>query len=44
MTAVVFDRVSIVFGDKPHLALPLMDQGDEQGRHSKPNRSDFGRA
>ena len=27
MTAVVFDRVSIVFGDKPHLALPLMDQG-----------------
>jgi glycine betaine/proline transport system ATP-binding protein len=27
MTAVVFDRVSIVFGDRPDLALPLMDQG-----------------
>ncbi len=27
MTAVVFDRVSIVFGDNPLLALPLMDQG-----------------
>ena len=27
MTAVIFDRVSIVFGDKPELALPLMDQG-----------------
>ncbi len=27
MTAVVFDRVSIVFGDNPQLALPLMDQG-----------------
>ncbi len=27
MTAVIFDKVSIVFGDKPELALPLMDQG-----------------
>jgi len=27
MTAVIFDRVSIVFGDNPDLALPLMDQG-----------------
>jgi len=27
MTAVAFDRVSIVFGDRPDLALPLMDQG-----------------
>ena len=27
MTAVIFDRVSIIFGDKPELALPLMDQG-----------------
>ncbi len=26
-TAVVFDRVSIVFGDNPERALPLMDQG-----------------
>jgi glycine betaine/proline transport system ATP-binding protein len=25
--AVEFDKVSIVFGDKPHAALPLMDQG-----------------
>ncbi len=27
MTAVEFDRVSIVFGDNPERALPLMDQG-----------------
>lgn len=27
MTAVEFDRVSIVFGDSPQRALPLMDQG-----------------
>ena len=27
MTAVVFDRVSIVFGDAPEKALPLMDEG-----------------
>ena len=27
MTAVVFDRVSIVFGDNPERALPLMDKG-----------------
>lgn len=26
MTAVIFDKVSIVFGDDPHRALPLMDQ------------------
>nr|WP_321443586.1 choline ABC transporter ATP-binding protein [uncultured Cohaesibacter sp.] len=26
-TAIKFDNVSIVFGDKPELALPLMDQG-----------------
>ena len=25
--AVTFDKVNIVFGDKPQLALPLMDQG-----------------
>ena len=29
--AVEFDRVSIVFGDKPEAALPLMDQGQERG-------------
>ena len=27
MTAVIFDRVSIVFGDNPERALPLMDKG-----------------
>ena len=29
--AVEFDRVSIVFGDRPEAALPLMDQGMERG-------------
>jgi glycine betaine/proline transport system ATP-binding protein len=31
MSAVEFDRVSIVFGDKPERALPLMDAGQERG-------------
>mmetsp|Transcript_18153 Transcript_18153/g.28307 ORF Transcript_18153/g.28307 Transcript_18153/m.28307 type:complete len:336 (+) Transcript_18153:895-1902(+) len=30
MSAVIFDNVSIVFGDKPEDALPLMDQGQER--------------
>lgn len=30
MTAVVFDNVSIVFGDNPVQALPLMDQGQSR--------------
>ncbi|MDA5093608.1 choline ABC transporter ATP-binding protein [Aliiroseovarius sp. KMU-50] len=30
MTAVEFDNVSIVFGDKPHSALPAMDEGKER--------------
>jgi len=30
-TAVSFDRVSIVFGDRPEAALPLMDQGLSRG-------------
>lgn len=30
MTAVEFDRVSIVFGDNPAAALPLMDQGQSR--------------
>jgi glycine betaine/proline transport system ATP-binding protein len=30
MSAVVFDNVSIVFGDDPQSALPLMDQGMER--------------
>lgn len=29
--AVEFDNVSIVFGDRPHRALPLMDAGQERG-------------
>ena len=29
--AVEFDRVSIVFGDRPQAALPLMDQGKDRG-------------
>lgn len=29
-TAVEFDNVSIVFGEKPQVALPLMDQGKER--------------
>ena len=31
MSAVSFDNVSIVFGDSPETALPLMDQGLERG-------------
>ena len=30
MIAVEFDKVSIVFGDKPASALPLMDAGKER--------------
>ncbi len=30
MSAVIFDNVSIVFGDNPQAALPLMDQGMER--------------
>ena len=30
MSAVTFDNVSIVFGDKPETALPAMDSGDER--------------
>lgn len=31
MSAVTFENVSIVFGDKPELALPLMDEGRDRG-------------
>lgn len=31
MSAVTFDNVSIVFGDRPEVALPLMDAGKERG-------------
>jgi len=30
-TSVIFDNVSIVFGEKPQIALPLMDEGGERG-------------
>ena len=30
MSAVTFDNVSIVFGEKPQDALPLMDEGKER--------------
>lgn len=33
--AVVFDKVSIVFGDQPQAALPLMDQGLDRGEIQK---------
>ena len=32
LPAVEFDRVSIVFGDNPHSALPLMDKGQSRGQ------------
>jgi glycine betaine/proline transport system ATP-binding protein len=35
MNAVEFDKVSIVFGDKPAAALPLMDQGKERAEIQK---------
>ncbi len=34
-SAVEFDAVSIVFGDKPHNALPLMDQGQSRSEIQK---------
>jgi glycine betaine/proline transport system ATP-binding protein len=30
MTAVIFDKVNIVFGNRPQAALPLMDQGQDR--------------
>ncbi|MEL6681572.1 MAG: choline ABC transporter ATP-binding protein, partial [Pseudomonadota bacterium] len=30
MNAVEFDNVSIVFGDRPDTALPLMDEGKDR--------------
>jgi glycine betaine/proline transport system ATP-binding protein len=35
MTAVVFDRVNIVFGEHPERALPLMDQGQSRAEINK---------
>jgi glycine betaine/proline transport system ATP-binding protein len=35
MSAVIFDNVSIVFGDKPQAALPLMDQGQSRAEVQK---------
>ena len=35
MSAVIFDKVSIVFGNKPKSALPMMDEGKERGEIQK---------
>ncbi len=35
MIAVEFDKVSIIFGDRPQAALPLMDAGQERGEIQK---------
>jgi glycine betaine/proline transport system ATP-binding protein len=40
--AVVFDKVCIVFGEKPHLALPLMDQGMERAEIQKATQQVLG--
>ncbi len=40
--AVVFDKVCIVFGEKPHLALPLMDQGKERAEIQKATQQVLG--
>lgn len=40
--AVVFDNVSIVFGDKPEAALPLMDQGQSRAEIQKTTQQVLG--
>jgi glycine betaine/proline transport system ATP-binding protein len=40
--AVVFDKVSIVFGEKPHLALPLMDEGKARAEIQKATQQVLG--
>ena len=40
--AVVFDNVSIVFGDKPEAALPLMDQGQSRAEIQKSTQQVLG--
>ncbi len=42
MSAVIFDNVSIVFGDDPDLALPLMDQGQDRAEIQKSTKQVLG--
>ncbi|MDZ4136446.1 MAG: choline ABC transporter ATP-binding protein [Paracoccaceae bacterium] len=42
MNAVEFDRVSIVFGDHPDRALPLMDKGQSRGQVQQATRQILG--
>lgn len=42
MTAVIFDNVSIVFGDKPAVALPLMDAGQDRSEIQEATRQILG--
>lgn len=42
MSAVIFDNVSIVFGDNPDLALPLMDQGQDRAEIQKSTKQVLG--
>ncbi len=42
MSAVIFDNVSIVFGDDPDLALPLMDQGQDRAEIQKATKQILG--
>ncbi len=41
-TAVVFDNVSIVFGEKPQVALPLMDAGHDRAEIQRETRQVLG--
>ena len=41
---VEFDKVSIVFGDHPERALPLMDEGLSRSEIQTPDRAGSGRA
>lgn len=42
MSAVIFDNVSIVFGDEPKLALPLMDQGQDRAEIQRETKQVLG--
>lgn len=42
MSAVIFDNVSIVFGDTPAVALPLMDEGQDRAEIQKATKQVLG--
>jgi len=42
MSAVIFDNVSIVFGDEPQVALPLMDAGQDRAEIQKSTQQILG--